>query len=159
MILEREEGRETDRQTSMWERNINWLSLICSLIRDQTSNLGVCPHQELNLQNFGVWDDIPTNWAILARANSIILSQFQLFYPSIYFLRLSSIHLQIQLHALFKALLLWSFPSPSIPSCQIQLRLQLFWIGEWVMLCSHIPFSFLFYFPFNIGKEKQETEK
>ena len=52
-----------ERETSMWERNINWLPPVYTLTRDRTHNLGVCPDQELNPQPFGVWEDAPTNWA------------------------------------------------------------------------------------------------
>ena len=76
MILEREEGKEGSRErereeTKGWEwgreRNIdvrekhrlaasgtgpNWY---------QASNPGLYPDQELNLQSFGAWDDVPTN--------------------------------------------------------------------------------------------------
>ena len=52
MILEREEGREgerqTDRQTLMRERNIDRLPPLCALTRDQTCTLDMCPDVELN---------------------------------------------------------------------------------------------------------------
>ena len=51
-------GRKGER-----EKNINWLSLVCTLTMDQTCNLGTCPDQESNLQILGVWDNTPTNWA------------------------------------------------------------------------------------------------
>ena len=40
--------RETQTHTSVWERNISWLPLVCVLIRDQTHNLGICFDQEWN---------------------------------------------------------------------------------------------------------------
>ena len=59
-ILEREEGmeggREREGETLMWERNINWLSLIYPGTRDWTCNLGICPDQELNLWPFDAQD-------------------------------------------------------------------------------------------------------
>ena len=52
LILEREEGREgerqTDRQTLMRERNIDRLPPLCALTRDQTCTLDMCPDVELN---------------------------------------------------------------------------------------------------------------
>ena len=41
MILDREEGKENERETSMSDRNIDWLSPICIPTGDQTSNLSV----------------------------------------------------------------------------------------------------------------------
>ena len=55
--------RERERETWMWERNINRLPAISGPTRDGTQNLGVCPDQESNLQPFGIWDTAPTNWA------------------------------------------------------------------------------------------------
>ena len=62
LILERKEGgeRETERETSMWERNINGLPPLHTLTGDWTCSLGMCPEQGLNLQPFGVWDVTPT---------------------------------------------------------------------------------------------------
>ena len=53
---EREGGREREG-----ERNIDWLSPICTLTRDRTCNLGIRPDWESNPQPFGVWDDAATN--------------------------------------------------------------------------------------------------
>ena len=43
----------------------------------------LCPDWELNLQPFGVWDDTPTNWAIPARATTIL-------FKSVFLLRWNS---------------------------------------------------------------------
>ena len=59
----------------MWERNINWLPLICSLTGDWTRNLGMYPDWEWNPLRFGLLDDSPTNWATLARADSPFLNE------------------------------------------------------------------------------------
>ena len=40
--------RERGRETSVCERNIDWLPLACALTRDQTHNPGMCPDQESN---------------------------------------------------------------------------------------------------------------
>ena len=48
--------RETNRQTSIWERNIYWLLPICTLTGDGTHNLDICPDWEWNLQTFWVQD-------------------------------------------------------------------------------------------------------
>lgn len=52
----RERGRER-------ERDIDWLSPMHTPTGDRTHNLGMCPEGESNLPPFGVWDDVPTNWA------------------------------------------------------------------------------------------------
>ena len=54
LILERDKGRKR-------ERNINQLPPICTLIRNQTCNLGMCPDWGSSMQPFGPWDDAPTN--------------------------------------------------------------------------------------------------
>ena len=59
----KERGRGRAKETSMWERNINWLPP-----RDWTCNLSICPDQESNWRTFGAWDDAPTNRATLTRA-------------------------------------------------------------------------------------------
>ena len=41
----------------MRKGNIDWLPLICALIRDQTHNPGMCPHWESNQQPFTLRDD------------------------------------------------------------------------------------------------------
>ena len=61
LIWEREDGGERERNSDV--RNINWLPTICALTRDGTRSLGMCPDQELNLQPFDAWDDVPTHWA------------------------------------------------------------------------------------------------
>ena len=45
------------------EREREKHQLVESQTGDQTRNLGMCPDQESNLQPFGAWEDIPTNWA------------------------------------------------------------------------------------------------
>ena len=54
LILEREEVGERERETLMWERNIDWLPLVRSSNRDQTHNLCVCTDWKSKLQPFGV---------------------------------------------------------------------------------------------------------
>ena len=54
------------------ERNICQLPSVCTLTMGQTCNLGMCPDWESNPQPFGLWDDTPTNWAILARAHLLL---------------------------------------------------------------------------------------
>ena len=58
----REEEGERQRETSVWERNVDrWHPIV----PDQGSNLqlGMCPAWESNPQPFGVWVNAPTNWA------------------------------------------------------------------------------------------------
>ena len=60
--------RERGRETSMEERNIDQLPASCTLSREQTHNLGMCPDKELNLQPFGVFTGKRSNQATLVRA-------------------------------------------------------------------------------------------
>ena len=64
---------ETEKETSMWERNIHQsvASWICPN-RDRTHTLGMYLDQELNLQPFGVWNNAPTSWATWPGHFSII---------------------------------------------------------------------------------------
>ena len=50
-----------------------WVSSVCTLTGNQTCNLGIYPDQGLNPQQFGVWDDTPTNWATLPGQLYILL--------------------------------------------------------------------------------------
>ena len=50
-----------ERESLMWERNINWLLPICNRTGDQTCSLGMCPDREWSPQPFGVQEDAPTN--------------------------------------------------------------------------------------------------
>ena len=59
-------GRE--RETSVWERNINQLPPIWALTRDWTHNLGMYPDQGSNLQTFWYTDNAPNNCTTPARA-------------------------------------------------------------------------------------------
>ena len=52
---ERERGRE--RETSMCERNLDWLPPSYAPPRDRTHNPGMFPDWELNPQPFDVWDN------------------------------------------------------------------------------------------------------
>ena len=67
LILEREDGREGEREVGVggekhrYERKICSLSPMCTPTRDRTHNLGMCPDQESNSQPFGVWDNAPKN--------------------------------------------------------------------------------------------------
>ena len=56
------------RQRGGRERNIDRLPLVRHLARDQTCNLGLCPHRESNPWPFSLQDNTPTKWATLARA-------------------------------------------------------------------------------------------
>ena len=49
----REREREGERETLMWERNINWLPPLHTLTGDQTHHLGMRPDRGLNPQHFG----------------------------------------------------------------------------------------------------------
>ena len=57
---------DTERETSIWERNIIWLPLLCAPIGDQTHNPGILPHQELDPQSFSL--QCSNHLATLARA-------------------------------------------------------------------------------------------
>ena len=59
IYFEREgkEGRKRGRETSMCERNIDWLPLLCAPIGDQTHNLSMCRDWESNQWPFSLWDD------------------------------------------------------------------------------------------------------
>ena len=65
-LLILEKGRERERETSLWERNIDWLPPVPALIGDWTHNLGTCPDWESSPQPFGVRDDAPANWTTQA---------------------------------------------------------------------------------------------
>ena len=57
------------------ERNIDWLSFICTLTGDQTGNLGMCPDQELNWLPFALQEDAQSTepqW----RGQQILLNKF-----------------------------------------------------------------------------------
>ena len=60
----RERGMGRERETLIWERNINRLPPVHALNGNQTHNLGVGTDRELNLQPFSAQDDASTNWAI-----------------------------------------------------------------------------------------------
>ena len=55
----------------MWKRNIDQLPLVCALTWDWAHNLGICLDQELNSWPSGLQDNVPTNWATLARAPNL----------------------------------------------------------------------------------------
>ena len=59
LLLEREEGRERERNIDVRETVIG-LPPVHAPTRNQTHNLGMCPDWESNPQPFGVWDDAPT---------------------------------------------------------------------------------------------------
>ena len=50
-----------ERETSMQERNIDWLPSLHAPTRDRTCNLGMRPDWGLNPQPFDVWDNAPIN--------------------------------------------------------------------------------------------------
>ena len=58
----REKKGERHTETSMWERNIDWLPPIHvptgDWTGDQKCNLGICPEQESNPKPFGIWDNL-----------------------------------------------------------------------------------------------------
>ena len=56
-------GGEREREITVYERNFSWLPPICAPPWDQACSLGMCPDWELNLQPFGILDNIPTNQA------------------------------------------------------------------------------------------------
>ena len=49
-----------ERETSVWETDIDQVPPWHAPTGDQTHNLAVCPNPELNLYPFGVWDDAPS---------------------------------------------------------------------------------------------------
>ena len=51
------ERRKRETQTSMWERNTDWLLLVCSLTGDWTHNQGICSDWESNQWPFSLRDD------------------------------------------------------------------------------------------------------
>ena len=59
LIDVREGGKEGGKEgeTTMWERNIDWLSLIGAPTEDRIRNLSMYPHQESNPWPFGLWHD------------------------------------------------------------------------------------------------------
>ena len=63
LILEGREGREGrgERERHWCERNMVQLSPVCTLTRDQTRNLGLCPDPGSNPKPFSVLDDASTN--------------------------------------------------------------------------------------------------
>lgn len=65
MCLERGKGRDRvrERETWVWERNIDWLPPVHSLIRDQSRNLHKFPDWKSNPQPqpFGTQDDVSVN--------------------------------------------------------------------------------------------------
>ena len=62
----REKGRERERERNVNVREEHWSAASGKHPDgDWTWNLGICPHQELNLSLFGLSDDAPTNWVTL----------------------------------------------------------------------------------------------
>ena len=60
MILEREEGREKERNIGMTEKHLSVAS--CTHPNQESNpNLSMCPDQELNPEPFGAWNNTPTN--------------------------------------------------------------------------------------------------
>ena len=59
-----ERERERERDTMMWERNINLLPPVHTLTRDATHKPGMCPDSESNQQPFSAQNNAPTNWAM-----------------------------------------------------------------------------------------------
>ena len=57
LILEREEGRGSERERDIYVRNINRLPLALPLTGNQTRNLGMCPDRGSKPQPFGVLDN------------------------------------------------------------------------------------------------------
>ena len=73
-FLEREKGRENEREREPDVReNIDWLPVVWTPIRDQTSQPRYVPDWGSNPQPFGVWDDAPTNWATRPWPSEILL--------------------------------------------------------------------------------------
>ena len=64
-FFERQTDTHTHTHTSLWGRDINWLSPVYTPTRNWTSYLTYVPWLGIsNPQAFGVWDDTLTNWAI-----------------------------------------------------------------------------------------------
>ena len=73
------EGRER-RETSMWERNTDWLPLAHIPTEDWARNLDMCPDWEPNPKPCGVWEDTPTNWATQTGEN--LYNVINQYYPN-----------------------------------------------------------------------------
>ena len=66
LFLEREEGGERGRESSLWQRIIDRLPFACALTKDQTKNPGMCPYWESNPWHFALWNDtqlIEPHWS------------------------------------------------------------------------------------------------
>ena len=57
LFLDGGKWRERGKETSMRERNTDWLLLVWGLTGDQSCNPGTCPVLEWNWQPFTLWDD------------------------------------------------------------------------------------------------------
>ena len=67
-------GRQRGRETLMWDRVIEWLSLVCTLTGDQICNLGMCPDQESSPQPFALWKDTqPTEPYRSGQENALLI--------------------------------------------------------------------------------------
>lgn len=64
--------REIERETSMSDRNINWLLPYTPQSGDKTCNTGMCPDWGLTSHPFGVLENAPTNRATLAKAGKAL---------------------------------------------------------------------------------------
>ena len=62
--------RMRERETSMWERNINWLPPSFIPTRDRTCSPGMCPDWASIPQHFSVQHNTLTNWATWPGPNS-----------------------------------------------------------------------------------------
>ena len=71
LFLERGEGREKGRETSVCERNIDLLPLSMCPNRGRGPNPGMCPHQESNLRPFALWEDAQSTEPCPSGQNSI----------------------------------------------------------------------------------------
>ena len=71
---------ERERETLMWERNINQFPPMCTPTGYWTHNLGMCPEWDSNLQPFGVQDNVPINWATQPGINNFYKIKENSFY-------------------------------------------------------------------------------
>lgn len=75
---EGEGGRERDRQTLIWERNIDRLPPRHTPKGESNQKPGYVPWPKSNPPPFSVRDDAPTKWAKPARATNMILVHLSL---------------------------------------------------------------------------------
>ena len=74
LLILQEWEEERGEETSMWERNIDWLLPVCALTKDWTHDPGMWADQESNLQpRYVLWPGIKptTSWYAGQRSNQV----------------------------------------------------------------------------------------